>query len=227
MRLTIFELQEHISAIKALLKEYEPLEPYSDEPEAEQKKNEEPSTEKHSSWLLNNKIRITGFDPEEVDDFDIDLDDAFEEHEESQSEPQEAVQASTITSLPFCGAASNLDDFDLNPDLTFQELLFQTMDRRGLDERDVYKTARIDRRLFSKIRSNKDYQPNKKTALTLALAMELTLDETTDLLSRAGYALSPSNAFDLILRYCLEHGIYELDDVNELLYKFDQPVLGC
>ena len=100
------------------------------------------------------------------------------------------------------------------------------IDEKGLKDTAVYKKADIDRRHFSKIRSHADYRPRKQTALALALALELNLDETIDLIGRAGYALSNSSRADLIVRYCIEHGIFKLVDVNALLFRYDQPLLG-
>ena len=109
---------------------------------------------------------------------------------------------------------------------TFQESLLKIIDSRGLNDADIYKRADIDRRHFSKIRSNTDYRPKKQTALALALALNLNMDETIDLIGRAGYTLSHSSRADLIVQYCIEHEIYDLTEVNALLYHFDQPLLG-
>ena len=109
---------------------------------------------------------------------------------------------------------------------TFQEKLLAEIDKRGLRDSEVYGKANIDRRLFSKIRSNKDYKPSKPTALALAIALGLNLDETTDLLQRAGLALSQSSKADLIVKYCILNGIYDIYDVNAILYEYDQPLLG-
>ena len=122
--------------------------------------------------------------------------------------------------------SGNLDQLLERADDTFQESLLKLIDARGRDDADVYKKADIDRRHFSKIRSNPDYRPKKQTALALALALELNLDETIDLIGRAGYAFSPASRADLIVRYCIEHHIYDLIEVNGFLYRYDQPLLG-
>ena len=101
-----------------------------------------------------------------------------------------------------------------------------TIDRKGLEDTEVYKKANIDRKLFSKIRSNPDYNPSKKTAVALAVGMGLNLDETKDLLLRAGIALSRSSIFDIIIEYCLENGITDIFEINNILFKFEQPILG-
>ena len=109
---------------------------------------------------------------------------------------------------------------------TFQEKLLKTIDEKGLTDAQVYTKANIDRRLFSKIRCNVNYKPSKSTALALAIALGLDLDETTDLLGRAGLALSPSSKADLIVKYCIINRIYDILDVNALLYEYDQQLLG-
>jgi transcriptional regulator with XRE-family HTH domain len=101
------------------------------------------------------------------------------------------------------------------------------IDRRGLTDPEVYKKANIDRKHFSKIRSNIDYSPSKKTALALAIALELSLDETKDLLARAGLALSPSMVSDRIIEYCIETCNYDIYEINCILFKYDQPTLGA
>lgn len=111
--------------------------------------------------------------------------------------------------------------------LTFQQQLLGLIDAKGYTDAQVYRKANLDRKLFSKIRCNKDYKPSKLTALSLAIALELNLDEATDLLGRAGLALSPSNLTDMIIKYCITHQIYDIYDVNALLYEHDQQLLGC
>ena len=109
---------------------------------------------------------------------------------------------------------------------SFQERLFRLIDERSLSDPQVYKKANIDRKLFSKIRCNTEYSPGKKTVLALAVALELNLDQATDLLARAGYAFSPSSRMDLVVKYCIEHQIFDIIEVNTILFSFDLPLLG-
>ena len=107
---------------------------------------------------------------------------------------------------------------------TLNQMLFRLIDKSGQSDVDIYKKAGIDRKLFSKIRKP-DYQPGKNTTLALALALQLGKEETDDLLSSAGYSLSDSNIFDLVIQYCLENRIHDMDTVNEALFQFTQKTL--
>ena len=109
---------------------------------------------------------------------------------------------------------------------TFSEMLLRTIDEKGLVDSEVYKKAHVDRKLFSKIRNDREYRPSKSTVVAFALALELDLDETQDLLLRAGFALSPSNKSDVIIQFFITEGIHDLLQVNEALYAFHQPILG-
>ena len=124
-------------------------------------------------------------------------------------------------------ADASLDDMMRHRDPTFQEYLFRLIDRKGMEDKDVYKRANLDRKHFSKIKSNVNYNPSKKTALALAIALGLNLDETRDLLLKAGMALTRSNTFDIIMEYCITHQIRDIYEINCILFEYDQPTLGA
>ena len=112
-------------------------------------------------------------------------------------------------------------------DAGFSETLLQLIDRTGKKASEIYKKANVDRKLFSKIRNNMDYRPSKTTALAFAFALELDVDETKDFISRAGFALSHSSKFDVIVEYFLVNRKYNVFELNEVLFAFDQPLIGA
>jgi hypothetical protein len=125
-----------------------------------------------------------------------------------------------------CEPPAELNAYLANKELPFARRLLQTIRDNGLEEVEVYKRAHIDRKLFSKIRSRADYQPKKATVIAFALALQLSLEETRNLLSSAGYALSAGSLSDLIICFFIEHGEYDFFMINDALYEFGQPILA-
>lgn len=131
--------------------------------------------------------------------------------------PKQAYKADALPSL---------DELLKKTDAGFSETLMRLIDEKAISDVQCYKKANVDRKLFSKIRSNPDYRPTKQTACAFAVALELTLPEAEDLLKKAGYALTNSSKFDIVLDYCFRNRIYNIHDINYVLFSHDLPLLG-
>ena len=146
-------------------------------------------------------------------------------HDEIEDEEYE--RSANFEPYAMAGAAAivgNFIDKELDEN-KFQKLLFEHIDKRNLKDSDVYNKAQIDRRLFSKIRSDENYHPSKETIISLATSLELTIDELEELLDSASYSLPKNNKFDLIIRFCFIEKIYDIMEINNLLDEYRCPLL--
>ena len=158
------------------------------------------------------------------------IDDEYvDEHDEDFYDDYKAEP--TATKAELCASIGSIDksleEYMRNMDKPFAYKLFDLIDEKGMTDVECYKKANVDKRTFSKIRSNaKTYKPSKQTAVAFAIALRLNLEETQDLLASAGLTLSRSVTFDKIIRYFIQKEIYDIFEINEALFEFDQQLLG-
>ena len=150
---------------------------------------------------------------------DLDLELSAGYHSESYADAMPAEKHSA-------GAAPDWQELLKKTDESFSEALLRLIDEKGMTDAECYKKANVDRKLFSKIRSNPAYRPSKPTVFAFAVALELSLPETRELLKKAGFALSHSSRFDIVLEYFIMHQLFDIYEINEVLFQFDMPLLG-
>lgn len=198
---------------------FEEIETYIDENYVEERTRQEYGF--HASRREAGRVRLQ----EDCREGRVDAERSAEYYRISAPVPQMSVcadKSDRVDSESLAKKERKLESLVFQIGETFQERLLRLIDEKGLTDVQTYKKAGKDKKLFHKIRTNKNYQPSKHTVLAFALALELSLDETKDLLASAGFAFSPSNRFDLIIQYVIEQGLYDLYKIDCILYDFGE-----
>lgn len=190
-----------------------------------------------SSFLFENDmtVYIVVFDQKSFNISQKLVSDIREYIDERYVEKHAAMKSIRLTMMPPMAVSDtaskeSLDSLDnalKQIDESFSQMLLRKIDEKGMTDSECYKKANVDRKLFSKIRSDIHYKTSKNTAIAFAIALELDLDETKELLMKAGFALSHSNKFDIIIEYFIVNGNYNIFEINEVLFAFDQALLGA
>ena len=156
------------------------------------------------------------------------IDDEYAEtHDGYFYDPNEVMPSDPLPEQPSGAVGKSLQEYMKGKNKSFGDVLFGFIDESGMTDVECYKRANIDKRVFSKIKGNRNYRPSKQTAIAFAIALRLDLEKTQGLLAAAGLALSEGQTFDRIVLYFLQNGIYDIFEINEALFTFEQPLLGC